>query len=62
MPQRKNSTQLKLLLGVADNEIDRTHNPTPTQREPERPKSLSIRERRMWTAIVDELRMMQWLV
>lgn len=60
MPQRKHAPELKLLHGVeAHDRIDTT--PKPARREPKRPATLSVVERRIWDAVTAELRDMDML-
>lgn len=60
MPQRKHTPELKLLHGVEPNErIDTS--PKPAHREPVRPASLTVVERRLWTEVTAELRDMDML-
>ena len=60
MPQRKHTVELKLLHGVDKNELadDR---PKPARREPARPATLSVVERRIWDVVTAELRDMDML-
>lgn len=57
MPQRKHSTELKLLHGVEARErVDTTV--APPRREPRAPTTLSPPERKVWNHVVTELREM----
>lgn len=60
MPQRKHAPELKLLHGVAANEMADT-TPKPAHREPTRPANLSVVERRLWGEVTAELRDMDML-
>lgn len=60
MPQRKHAPELKLLHGIeAHDRVDNT--PRPARREPKRPATLSVVERRIWDTVTAELRDMDML-
>lgn len=63
MPQRKHSVELKLLQGVADNEVARTTTDlvTAPRREPRVPPNLSVGERKAWDRTTAALREMNLL-